>query len=250
MYKSFRNWLKFLKTNYSAQKRKIKISKEINSEQVAHLEKQIILKTKWYGSAYGGFYVYPALLNHDSIVYSFGIGTDITFDLKCIKKHHCHVFGFDPTPKSIDWIASRELTDNFHFFDYGISSETGFMNFFLPTRPRGTSGSMILNPIVTADKTISVPMKSFDDITKELGHNHVDLVKMDIEGSEYEVLDSILNSKVTVDQLLIEFHDRFYDINDYRSKAIVNRMKEKGYRIFGHSINYEEISFIKEELIL
>jgi len=35
----------------------------------------------WYGSPYGGFYVDPTLLDENSVVYSFGIGEDISFDL-------------------------------------------------------------------------------------------------------------------------------------------------------------------------
>jgi len=46
-------------------------------------------------------------------------------------------------------------------------------------------------------------MKTFDDITRELGHNHIDVLKMDIEGSEYDVIGTILASPVTIDQILV-----------------------------------------------
>lgn len=42
-------------------------------------------KKIWYGNGYGGFYVNPDLLNSSSIVYSIGIGEDISFDLDVIK---------------------------------------------------------------------------------------------------------------------------------------------------------------------
>ena len=35
---------------------------------------------EWYGNGYGGFYVDPSLVPENAIVYSFGIGEDISFD--------------------------------------------------------------------------------------------------------------------------------------------------------------------------
>ena len=48
-----------------------------------------------------GFYLNPEFINEKSIIYSFGIGEDISFDLSLIKEFDCNVFGFDFTPKSI-----------------------------------------------------------------------------------------------------------------------------------------------------
>ena len=45
----------------------------------------------------------------------------------------------------------------------------------------------------------------------DLHHQQIDLLKLDIEGSEYRVLDEILESQ-------IEFHDRFYDDGSKKQK--------------------------------
>ena len=76
------------------------------------------LPRKWYGNEYGGFFVCPDYLTENSIVYSFGIGEDISFDLDIVRNHGCSVFGFDPTPKSIAWINRQwgQLPKNFNFF--------------------------------------------------------------------------------------------------------------------------------------
>lgn len=52
----------------------------------------------------------------------------------------------------------------------------------------GTSGSMLKTDAVNANENITVMMKTFSDITTELGHTHIDVLKMDIEGAEYDVL--------------------------------------------------------------
>ena len=158
----------------------------------------------YYGNNYGGFYVNPDLLNKNSIVYSFGIGEDISFDSAIIDNHNCQVFGFDPTPKSINWIKNQQLPFNFNFYNYGISNITGFVNFNLPKNKDYVSSSIISHQNVDNTNAIKVPMKSFDDIFNELGHDVVDVLKMDIEGSEYDVIKSILTSSVLIKQILIE----------------------------------------------
>ncbi len=227
--------------------RKIWLRLSMDKQNVFHLKKTFRCKKKWYGSSYGGFYVNPNLLNESSIVYSFGIGKDISFDRTIIKKHRCKVYGFDPTPKSIEYVKTNNRNSLFLFNDYGISRRTGVEIFFLPKDERGVSGSMSMNQSVSEEKTIHVKVKSFEDIAKEFGHHHIDVVKMDIEGSEYDVLETLLDSKVSITQLLVEFHDRCYE-GEIKSKKITKLLFKNGFEIFATSINFEEISFINVEL--
>lgn len=223
--------------------RKIKLRLTVEKSEIAHLRESFHCKKKWYGSSYGGFYVNPDLLTDKAIVYSFGIGKDISFDNAIMKKHGCQVYGFDPTPKSIDFINNQVQNNKFIFNDFGISTKTGVEIFFLPKNERAVSASMSLSDFVSEENSIEVKMKSFDDITQQFEHSHIDVVKMDIEGSEYEVLENLLDSNVTITQLLVEFHDRYFK-GEIKSKKIIDLLYKKGFQIFGASLNYEEISFI------
>ena len=160
------------------------------------------------------------------------------------------MFAFDPTPVSIDWIGNQRLPDRFHFHPYGISaSATGQAEFFLPANPRAVSGSLVKHKEVDAAKSVKVMMKTFDDITRELDHTHIDVLKMDIEGSEYDVIDTILASPVTVDQILVEFHDRDFEQAEPRSREAIRKLSEKGYLVYGCSRSYEELSLIHKRKI-
>lgn len=227
--------------------RKVKMRLAIDHERINHLKPTIKCNKKWYGNSYGGFYLNPDLINENSIVYSFGIGKDISFDLKVISKHKCKVFGFDPTPKSINYINSLAIDERFLFYPFGISTKTGIEKFFLPKDSRGVSASLVLNQFVNEKECIEVNMKSFFDISNELGHQHIDVVKIDIEGAEYEVLETLLNSKVTIKQLLVEFHDRFYP-HEIKSKSITELLNQNGFEIYASSLNYEEISFVNTKI--
>jgi len=250
MLGKIRNRINSWRLNVKSYNRKKQIQKDLDEKKIEHLKKTISCKYKWYGNSYGGFFIIPELLNNSSIVYSFGIGKDLSFDEMVIKNHHCKVYGFDPTPKSINWIKEQKLPNTFYFHDYGISdSDTRYVDFFLPKNPKGVSGSIVNHVDTNKENYVKVLIKSFDDIAKELNHNHIDVVKMDIEGIEYEVLNSLLKSSVTIDQLLVEFHDRLFDKQEFKSKEIVQKLKEHGYEVFGSSISYEEISFVHKRKI-
>jgi FkbM family methyltransferase len=211
-----------------------------------YLRKRVKCTSEWYGSSYGGFYVYTPLLNEQSIVYSFGIGEDVSFDKTINEKHGCHIYAFDPTPKSINWIKNQALFNNskFHFYEFGINKESGFVDFYLPKNPEYVSGSIINSNHLDSKTKISVEMKSIKDILLILRHTHIDILKMDIEGSEYDVIEDILNADVVINQILIEFHGRFYKNGNTKTKQAVKKLKNHGYEIFAISNSFEEVSFI------
>lgn len=200
----------------------------------------------WYGNSYGGFFVNPDLLHPDAIVYSFGIGQDTSFDDAIIQKHNCHVHGYDPTPKSIEWIAQRsDLSPKFHFHPFGLDKETRITHFNLPKNKEHVSGSIINHQNVDENNMVEVQMKSLIDIVSENNHSYIDVLKMDIEGSEYCVIDSILNSSIEIRQILLEIHERFFDNGIEKTKELLNSLHQHGYKVFGISDTLEEISFIK-----
>lgn len=222
-----------------------RIYRIINGSHVS-IKRSIDINHLWYGSNYGGFFVHPDSLNESSIVYSFGIGEDITFDLALIKTHGCSVFGFDPTPKSINWIGSQKsLPDGFKFHPFGIGAESGERIFFLPHNPNHVSGSILQQKNVDSAKQIQVTLKSMQEIISLLQHQRIDVLKMDIEGAEYEVIPGILNSGIEINQILIEFHHRMISHGKMLTKNAISMLKKYNYGIFGVSENGDEVSFIK-----
>jgi FkbM family methyltransferase len=228
---------------------KFKRQGKILTGRTTPIRPELSCRHEWYGDGYGGFYVHPDNLNSDSIVYSFGIGEDVSFDLSVIQRHHCRVFGFDPTPKSIQWVTGQQLPPQFTFLQYGIHSRTGFVNFNLPKNEVHVSGSILNHKKVDKDRVVLVPMKSFEDINTELGHSHLDLLKMDIEGSEYDVIAHVLSAPVEIDQILIELHERFFIDGKDRTRRLLKCLRDNGYAIFAVSDSMEEVSFIRKESI-
>lgn len=209
---------------------------------------QINSKTSWFGNKHAGFFVCTDKLNNNSVVYSFGIGEDISFDLELIKHFHCTVYGFDPTPKSIKFIRNKkDLPNNYKLKEYAIYNYDGKIKFLMPDNPDYVSCTALnlSEGNIKTENIIEVPCKKFDTIMKELGHKNIDIIKMDIEGSEYYVLNDILNSNIIIDQIIIEFHHRFPNIGIAKTKEAIAKLNNSGYKIAAISDNYEEFTFMK-----
>jgi len=197
----------------------------------------------------GGWWFTPEGLNKDSIVYSLGVGDEINFDLSIIEKYGVNVFAFDPTPSSIDMLDSSKLPEQFHFHPWAVTANDGSLKFYPRLKKDGTKSDIMFTMIPeeeTKDDVIEVPALSLSSIVANLGHDRIDMLKMDIEGAEYEVLEGLLESPVLPKQLLVEFHHRFVEDGLNRTYDIINRLREAGYKIFAISEIGREVSFLRQ----
>lgn len=185
----------------------------------------------------------PDFLDEKSVIYSFGIGYDVSFDLELINNFDLKVHAFDPTPKSIEWVKKQNLPKQFILHQYGLANFNGKTKFFPPENHNHVSATLIDRP-TTKHEAYKVPVKSLDTIMHELKHKQIDLLKIDIEGAEYLVIEDIIKKEIKPHQLLIEFHHRFPNISPNASKAAIKSLRKFGYQIFFISKTGEEISFI------
>lgn len=213
--------------------------------KIAFIDIEEKREKQWYGNGYGGFYVDPTLVPNQAIVYSFGIGEDISFDKAIISNHGCKVYGFDPTPKSINYVKNNETPESFYFHPYGIGERTEMVTFHLPKNKDHVSGSVYDHKLVDEHNSVEVLLKEFKEIVSEMGHDHIDVLKMDIEGSEYVVMEGILKSGIPIKQILVETHERFFEDGKEKGKKFFKQLHDHGYRIFAISDTYQEISLVK-----
>jgi len=96
-----------------------------------------------------------------------------------------------------------------------------------------------------SNSSIQMPVLRLATIMEKLGHDHIDVLKMDIEGAEYGVIADLLSCEIRVDQLLVEFHHRWPEVGLDKTRRAIHELNERGYRIFNISPNGEEYSFLR-----
>jgi FkbM family methyltransferase len=195
-----------------------------------------------FGSDYGGYVVCPDYLTPDSIVYSLGIGEDISFDVAIIGRFGTHVHAFDPTPRSREWVMRQWLPDGLIFHPVGIAGFDGIATFEPP------EGSRHVSHVLTgSDGTGALrwPVRRLSSTMQELGHTRIDLLKMDIEGSEYDVIRDIVDLRIDVRQLVAEFHHRIHRLGAERTREALHLLKTAGFKIFHVSDNGATLSLLR-----
>ena len=200
------------------------------------------------GTEYGGWTYDSAAITAESVVYSVGLGEDTSWDEGIMKRFGLQVWGFDPTPKSIKYVNSNEnLGQNFHFTPEGLGIKKDVLTF---TKPQNTNYvSMREGKHDGLGETIEVPVNSLENWMQNFGHAHLDILKIDIEGSEYDVLEHCIQKKwFPMDQLLVEFHQRFFE-DKTRHINVLNGLKANGFEIIHNKGGKgQEISFRKKKL--
>jgi len=68
---------------------------------------------------------------------------------------------------------------------------------------------------------------------------------MDVDGSKNDVIDSILNVKIEIDQILVEFHPHLVQNGRKKTKSSIIKLESFGYKCFARSNTFLEYSFIK-----
>src|SRR6266404_1803800 len=180
-------------------------------------------------------------LREQATIYSFGIGTDISFDLELIRKFGVQVHAFDPTPRSLAWLKTQEVPAGFHIHQYGVAACDGMLRFAPPKSPAHVSHSIVQR--AGSERAIWAPVRRITTIMKDLGHDSLDLLKMDVEGAEYAVLQDVLENSVPVTQLCVEFHHRWREIGVSRTREAISALRAGGYRIFTSQIRVRNIAF-------
>lgn len=188
------------------------------------------------GTDYGGWVVELDFINDGDVIIDAGLGEDISFLEELAKIKNVKIIGIDPTPKSHSYVESRNLKSlSLHklaIAPKGVESISLYKN----TNPNHVSESYLQDHGSVGQAFHTVKCTSFVDLIQE--HNP-SLIKMDIEGAEYDVLQECIGVK----QICVEFHHhclKTRDIND--TNKMVKMLRDAGYDVIAS--NGIEYSFL------
>ena len=164
-----------------------------------------------------------------------------------IEEYGVTMHAFDPTPRSAEFVKRQSLPREFVFHPYGLADYDGTALFYPPENSEWVSHT-ILKRRATAKKAIEVPVHRLETIMSMLGHERVDLIKMDIEGAEYGVISDMVKSSPVAggaEQLLVEFHHRFPGKGIADTKECIVALEQVQFKSFHISPSTVDWGFVR-----
>jgi len=169
------------------------------------------------------------------LVYDFGIRAQPQFGASMARDFGCEVHAFDPSPVSTEWWSSKDAEPlrnlpNYHFHPYGSGGKDGDITLKeynwgqvsilrYPTYTLNCTGKSANCEMKNhQSKSFTLPVKTLPTIRKELGHEDrtIDLLKIDVEGSEYAFMENMLDSSGGcpdfINQISLEWHHFPWDV--------------------------------------
>jgi len=171
-------------------------------------------------------------LNENSIIYSGGVGEDISFDVLMQSRYKSTIVLIDPTVRAF---VHYDAVQN--FYDTGDCNFAG--NDYITTIRSATpdfSKFLFVKKGLWSEQLHSVvPVDNIKNIMASLGHTYIDLLKLDIQSSDIVVLNRMLDDKINPKYICVKFDLKRVDY-DERREALMHRLVVEGYALKNNSI--------------
>jgi len=205
----------------------------------------------------------PKTNTENLIVISGGVGEDISFDVELANLYQSRIILIDPSEiaiahftqvlnslgesKKTDYsnssrqdVSSYDLSsisaENFKYLPFGLWNESKTLNFYEPPDKRRDASSSI-NGIHSNYKTnqISTQIKvvTIGNIMDDLSLSHIDILKLDIEGSALEVISRMFKDKIFPIQILVEIDEMHFPSfkSKFRAEKLFRLISNNRYKL-------------------
>lgn len=146
-------------------------------------------------------------INSESNVIDVG-GFSGEWSARVFEKYQPTIYCFELEPSFAKRIKNRfQSNSKIHCFDYGLSRESGSLK--LMQKGMGSTLYAESGDAPGSGCTIDVQVRDIVEVLDELHLNEIDLVKLNIEGGEYDVLERMIEADrlKSVKCLMVQFHE-------------------------------------------
>lgn len=176
-------------------------------------------------------------LNDKSVVIDAG-GYKGDWSNDIYNRYKCTIHIFEPVTKYYNLINKRfKDNDKIHVHKYGLSNANSVIDISL------SDDSSSIHTSNGPKETIT--LVDISDYFDKLGINKVDLIKLNVEGEEYNILEKVIEDDQLdiFTNLQIQFH-RVGENYENRKQYIENKLKDKFSATYEYNyvwVNYEKI---------
>ena len=192
------------------------------------------------GTKYGGWWVFGPAIRKNPLLVDCGLGRDISFPVAFLGRFGGRVIGIDPNPAAIEY-ARAHAPAEMDIRSEAFWTEPGHtITFHLPRPPEqlprgadGVSGSLLGSHSYAGSESLEVPTTSLGAVLESVGHEDCDVLKLDIEGAEYAVLEALCaaGELARVRQLLVEYHHHCTDHSLEDTLGSIARVEASGFEL-------------------
>ena len=179
-----------------------------------------ILNEIFYQKVYNNDFVCVA---ENDIVFDIGFNYGF-FTLDALTYKPKKVIGFEPNPNLVK-LFNRLHIDSVELHQSAVSDKAGSTIFY----ENNFSGKSSIHSDVNSDtssNSYQVNICSFNDMAEQ--YDVINYLKVDCEGAEYEIFESIPNEFLTnrIRKIALEFH---HNINDIKVVNLISKIKQCGF---------------------
>lgn len=143
------------------------------------------------------------------------------------------------------------VKDNYTLYNKAVSKNNGDIISFYEDLNSPYNGSKVFNYFNGFEHKIETI--TLDHLMEENNIDYIDILKIDVEGSEYEILPSISDECYSkIRQITVEFHDFIDTELKIKTEEIINKLEllgfnriSKGIRYMNNSDNYDVLFYKK-----
>jgi len=157
------------------------------------------------------------------------------------------IFMFEPNPNCFEKLISKYRDKNFTIFNKAVHASNKNVNLFIPKNDEYSVSSTVYDDFHNSkynqvwDNYIEVESSDIIDLIESIDYGSDIFLKLDIEGSEYDLLEKLISMNVLmkIKKLYVEFHNQYvsqtmlekYNL-DFRKQNILDYLSN-------HKIEYE-----------
>lgn len=177
------------------------------------------------GTPYGGWTIPGQLIDDSWLCYCIGAGGDVSFDLCLIDRYGATVRSIEPVAEYVQEARrSAAGRDRFSTYQAAIAIADGPIRMQITHDPGSRSLSAV--GLYDTERYVEVPGRKLESLMAELGDDHMDLLKLDIEGSEYDIVPTLDLRALGVRVFATQLH---HTASVRAARSLIERVRAQGY---------------------
>ena len=164
------------------------------------------------------------------------------FALQMIDRFKVRCYAVEASPCLVREIPSHE---RLRVFNFAVGAVDGEVPFYVSEKAR--SSSLFLRTDRRMLETLNVPGKRLETFLRENRLDAIDLLKVDIEGAEMLVFDSMSDETFErIGQIAVEFHEPQGLVSAAEIRRVRRRLGRLGFRMIQFSWNSLDCLFVNQ----